>query len=104
MFRSIARQLEGLDFFFEILAETWRLVEIVFSLCFSYGGISFFGGHIFGSNQDIELFFFTDRPSGILVRVRSFIVFHQPLYFLFTREKLHIPFPELEDEYNDTLP
>jgi hypothetical protein len=64
----------------------------------------FFGGHIFGSNQDIELFFFTDRPSGILVRVRGFIVFHQPLYFLFPREKLHIPFTELEDEYNDTLP
>jgi hypothetical protein len=42
-------------------------------------------------------FYFTDRPSGILVHVRGFIVFHQPLYFLFAREKMQIPFMKLEN-------
>nr|CAH0106055.1 unnamed protein product [Daphnia galeata] len=46
-----------------------------------------------------------NRPTGILVQVRGFIVFHQPHYFLFAREKLHIPFMELEERgsYGDEI-
>ena len=35
--------------------------------------------------------------------MKVFIVYHQPLYFLFAREKLHIPFMELEDEEEEEL-
>jgi|688.fasta_scaffold1187196_1 hypothetical protein len=46
--------------------------------------------------------FFTDWPSDILVRARGLIAFYQPPYFLFAREKLRIPFMEIEGEYADT--
>ncbi len=106
MSRWIAWQLEGLDFFFFILAETvinrlWikkilivveasaeavhdfpLVLEIVFSLCFSYGEISFFGGHIFGSNQDRTRFFYRSAfeyfsPCEGFYRVSS-----TPLFFI----------------------
>ena len=61
-----------------------------FSLCFSYGGISFFDGHIFSLNQDIELFFLYKSAYGYFSPCEGFYrVSSTPLFFILPVKVAH---------------
>ena len=86
----------------EAVRENKKLLENVFYACFSYGASDFFDGHIFCSNQDIELVFFYGLAFGYISPCEGFYRVSSTFLFFIRPGKLRIPFMEIEGEYADT--